>query len=190
MGFRKGGRQVTLNGFWAMAAEYKIKGARQINEWARISLYKAMDNFMLDRQNGFQIRFSPTAYDRLQLTRRATETVKQKMRKFGGRDLPYVSIKKNPLGGMHMRELLQRRGVGYNITATSTGTKGAFVTLTLPGANKLNQLKCADADAYRRELIGFHAGAKWQADNILKDAIIYFRESLNNLIKNHPKKAA
>jgi hypothetical protein len=190
MPIRKGGSNVTLNGFWALAADHKGNGKRRINDLARTSLYIAMDQFMLDRQNGFQIRFSPTAYDRLQLTRRATETVKQKMRKFNGRDLPYVSIKKNPLGGMHMRELLQRRGVVYNITATSTTTKGAFVTLTLPGANKLNQLKCADADAYRRELIGFRHGAKWQADNILKDALVRFKMALIELSNNYPSKAA
>lgn len=189
MGFRKGGRQVTLSGFWALAADHKGMAKGRINDLARAALYIAMDQFMLDRNNGFQIRFSPTAYERLGLTRRAASTIKQKMKRWG-RDLPYYSVKKSPLGGSHIRELLQRRGVGYNIIAKSTSTKGAYVTLTLPGANKLNQLKCTDADAYRRELIGFYAGARWQADNILKDALVRFKMALIELSNNYPPKAA
>lgn len=189
MALRKGGSNVTLNGFWALAADHKGMAKKRINECARTSLYVAMDQFMLDRNNGFQIRFSPTAYERLQLTRRAESTIKQKTKRWG-RDIPYYSTHKSPLGGSHIRELLQRRGVGYNIVAKSTSTTGAYVTLTLPGANKLNQLKCADADAYRRELIGFRHGAKWQADNILKDALVRFKMALIELSNNYPSKAA
>lgn len=184
--------KVTYTGFFAWAKDLNL-AVGQINELARANLYVQVDRFMKDR-NGFSIRFSQSAYETLRLTHRCPSTVKAKMMRFG-RDLPYVSTKKAPLGGMHLRDLLKIPGTGYNITTTSA-KQVARMTLTLPGAKKLNQLSpngkhpCPNADAYRRELIGFYAGARWQATTILTKALDQFKAELILTAQNAPRRQA
>jgi hypothetical protein len=58
------------------------------------------------------------------------------------------------------------------------------VTLKLPGARKLNNLSTGgkkpviNAAKYREELIGFYAGARWQATEILARALDRFKNDL------------
>jgi hypothetical protein len=104
------------------------------------------------------------------------------MKRFG-RDLPYHSILKNPSGGQHMKDLLVLPGVGYSLRATSA-SQVAKVTLKLPGARKLNNLSTGgkkpvvNAAKYREELIGFYAGARWQATEILTKALDNFKRDI------------
>jgi hypothetical protein len=172
--------KVKYTGFFAWLHNFNVT-VKQINELAQANLYVQEDRFMKDR-NGFSIRFSQSAYSRLALTKRTPATILRKMKRFG-RDLPYHSILKNPSGGQHMKDLLVLPGVGYSLRATSA-SQVAKVTLKLPGARKLNNLSTGgkkpvvNAAKYREELIGFYAGARWQATEILTKALDNFKRDV------------
>jgi hypothetical protein len=61
-------------------------------------------------------------------------------------------------------------GTGYNITPTAT-QYSIKIKLTLPGARKMNQGKGKYYQDYASQLIGWNAGARWQAIKIMQVSV-------------------
>jgi hypothetical protein len=74
------------------------------------------------------------------------------------------------MGGDKMAGLLRIMGTGYNITPTAT-QYSIKIKLTLPGARKMNQGKGRYYHDYASQLIGWEAGARWQAVKIVQVSI-------------------
>lgn len=160
--------------FTGIMAELQRSGLAQklINRLAKNCLYLAADEFFQDPQ-GFQLRFSPRAYNELGLSIRASSTIKRKM-KFFGRDLPNVSPRKK--GEPHLRDLLKVRGTGYNLKESSTAG-AARIKITLPGARKQNQYGYK-WQKYGEELFTLRGAQQWQAKIILSRALELFRQQV------------
>jgi hypothetical protein len=79
-----------------------------------------------------------------------------------------------------MRDLLKVMGTGYNI-GTSATQYSVKIKLTLPGARKMNQGKNRYYMDYTKQLIGWDAGARWQAVKIMKISV----ENIEQQIAKH-----
>lgn len=164
--------------FTGVMADLQASGISQakINKAARTALYIAADEFFQDPQ-GFQLRFSPRAYDVLGLSKRSGYTSRFKIKIYGGRDLPNVSARgpnNKHKGDPHLRDLLKVRGTGYNLTTTAKQGV-ASIKMSLPGARKQNQYGQRWSEPYGRELFNMKGAQQWQTDKIMKRAFEIFQ---------------
>jgi hypothetical protein len=94
----------------------------------------------------------------------------------------YGPRSKGQRGIPHMKDMLKVMGTGYNI-GTSATQYSVKIKLTLPGARKMNQGKNRYYHDYASQLIGWEAGARWQAVKIMQVAVAGIEKQIIQNVK-------
>ncbi len=174
--------EIVLSGWFKAVDEGRLSRGT-MNKICRVEMYNAVKSYMTDQSNdGFQLRFKNAGFSMLWLYQRSSDYQKRQLSQYK-QTLPFFGPRsKNQKGIPHMRDLLKVMGTGYNITPTAT-QYSIKIKLTLPGARKMNQGKGRYYHDYASQLIGWEAGARWQAVKIMQVAVAGIEKQIIQNVK-------
>lgn len=172
--------EITTSG-WFKAVEDGRLARGKVNTIFRVAMYNATKDYMADNSSdGFGVRFKHEGFSLLGLYERSSAYQARQNRQYRN-TLPFFGPRSKGQTGMpHMRDLLKVVGSGYNITPTAT-QYSIKIKLTLPGARKMNQGKNKYYRDYQSQLLGWDAGARWQAVKIMNIAV---HNSITEIMKH------
>jgi hypothetical protein len=162
--------EIVLSGWFKAVDEGRLSRGT-MNKICRVEMYNAVKSYMNDKSDdGFQLRFRNAGFSMLGLYQRSSDYQKRQTAQYKMTIPFYGPRSKGQRGIPHMKDLLKVMGTGYNITPTAT-QYSVKIKLTLPGARKMNQGKGRYYHDYASQLIGWEAGARWQAVKIVQVSI-------------------
>jgi hypothetical protein len=172
--------EIVLSGWFKAVDEGRLSRS-MMNKICRVEMYNAVKSYMKDQSNdGFQLRFRNAGFSMLGLYQRSSDYQKRQTAQYKMTIPFYGPRSKGQRGIPHMKDLLKVMGTGYNI-GTSATQYSVKIKLTLPGARKMNQGKNRYYMDYTKQLIGWDAGARWQAVKIMKISV----ENIEQQIAKH-----